>query len=189
MKRLYAFLFLIALSFTTNAGTPFDGNIIISDFKLDGVEISWTTSKEVDNKEFIIEASLDGKEWKSVKHIKGELYSDIDRKYDFKFSPPTETTYFRLKRVDMEGIEETYSKVLVYEVRKEKPFFTYQVENKKIVFSTNDGDARITILDMTGNEVYNGLVKDGETLAINEGIHFLKIKTVHQQIFKQVIIE
>ncbi|NME71527.1 T9SS type A sorting domain-containing protein [Flammeovirga aprica JL-4] len=168
---------------------PFDGSTEITDFRIENGMIHWTTSKEIDNKEFIIEASVDGEHWTAVDHLEGKQYSDINREYRYQLKTPSVTTYFRLQREDMEGKTQTYEKVLVYEVLGETPYLNYEVEGNNINFKTNDGNIYVMILDAAGHEEYQGHTKDGGQLSLERGVYFIKLTSAHQHLFKQVIIK
>lgn len=188
MKTLNNFLLFFLLTIPV-FGNSFDRDIIISDFKIENGIIHWTTSKEIDNKEFIIEESVDGKTWKSIEHLKGKCYSDINREYRYELHKPSQTTYYRLKSENVEGDIVSYNKILKYEVLKEEAFIRYEIEDQKVLFKTNDGIIKITLLDVAGHEEYKGYIKDGEEIEISKGAHFIKFTSDHQQVFKQVIIE
>ncbi|KXX66765.1 hypothetical protein AVL50_29985 [Flammeovirga sp. SJP92] len=170
-------------------GNPIDTSTEISEFKIENGMIHWTTSKEIDNKEFIIESSIDGETWNVVEHLEGRQFSDIKREYSYQLKQPEVTTYFRLKREDMEGKKQTYDKVLVYEVLGEKPYLSYSVEGQHLNFKTNDGNINVTILNALGQEEHQEYTKDGESIELSDGVYFIKMTSAHQHLFEQVIIK
>ncbi|WP_156152344.1 hypothetical protein [Flammeovirga sp. OC4] len=188
MKMIFSLLFLLFI-YQAMVSTPFDTSTEITSFILEKEIIQWTTSREVDNKAFMIESSIDGKNWIMVNYQEGERYSDIERQYSFALEQPKVTTYFRLKREDMEGTKQTYEKVLIYKVKKVPPFLKYTVDGTKVSFKTNDGKINVSILDALGNEEHQVYTKDGDTIELNEGVHFIKMTSAHQNLFEQVKIE
>ena len=188
MKKIYGLLFLLFSSLPLMAYT-FDENIIVIDFKIEEGIMRWTTSKEINNKAFIIESSEDGEHWKMLDHLEGKEYSDIEREYRYKINVPSTTTYFRLKSEDMEGNTATYSKVLEYEVLKEKPYITYEVGKEHVKFKTNDKNVKVMILNDGGHEEYQGYIKDGDAIKVEKGIHFIKLTSPHQHVFRQLVIK
>jgi hypothetical protein len=71
--------------------------------------ISWSTSMEYNNKEFVVETSNDGIAFMQVAVVDGVGTTNNVSKYSIKVSNPSK--YFRLKQIDFDGIY-TYSKII-----------------------------------------------------------------------------
>ena len=126
------------------------------------VTLKWTTTSEQNNKGFIIQSSLDGRNWKDVgfaptKASGGNSSTEITYKFG-ETNNLKETTYYRIVQVD-NGSKQTFSearlvkglaiagKVLIYP----NPSTTGKV---KIIFS--DADIKnILVVDAGGKMVQN----------------------------------
>ena len=78
----------------------------------DGVQLTWTTSTEVDNDFFTIQRSEDGKEFSSIGTVKGSGTTSISHSYGLKDRAPLKgISYYRLKQTDYNGTS-TLSKIV-----------------------------------------------------------------------------
>ncbi len=76
----------------------------------DEVELSWTTSSEINNDYFVIERSTNGLTFDEIGKIGGAGNSTIQRSYSFIDSDPAKgMSYYRLKQVDFNGESETFN--------------------------------------------------------------------------------
>lgn len=66
--------------------------------------LTWTTSAEINNDEFIIERSMDGINYNEIGRVDGGGTSNAILNYDFiDLDPPGEHRYYRLKQTDFNG--------------------------------------------------------------------------------------
>lgn len=66
--------------------------------------LSWTTATELNNKDFVVEHSVNGKDWESVGVVKGAVNSIIQKNYSYLHSQPAEgMNYYRIRQVDLDG--------------------------------------------------------------------------------------
>ncbi|HRP31774.1 MAG TPA: T9SS type A sorting domain-containing protein, partial [Agriterribacter sp.] len=64
----------------------------------------WTTAGEINNKDFVVEHSMNGKDWKSIGVVKGALNSFSNNTYQFIHDQPSEgINYYRLRQRDLDG--------------------------------------------------------------------------------------
>ncbi|WP_191907071.1 T9SS type A sorting domain-containing protein [Adhaeribacter soli] len=74
--------------------------------------LDWATAIEKDNDHFMVERSLNGKEFTQIGKVKGNLNSSQWQTYSFTdMEPVSSLQYYRLKQVDLDGTFE-YSKVI-----------------------------------------------------------------------------
>ena len=80
----------------------------------DAIVLNWSTASETNNDYFIVERSLDGKDWTDIGHVKGAGTSSSVKKYattdDFKSS---DLVYYRLTQVDFDGRKESFDLIAV----------------------------------------------------------------------------
>lgn len=72
--------------------------------KKDFCRILWSTSRESNNKGFLIQRSHDGKSWDKVVFVHGQVksYDYVDYEY-IDFSPLDGNSYYRLKQINLDG--------------------------------------------------------------------------------------
>jgi hypothetical protein len=122
---LWIFLLVQTTILANNPNNPpLISPIIIREFKVSNftankVYVAWETLKEFNNREFIIERSLDGDHFSIVGVIRGADYSEKIRFYEFiDESPKIGKNIYRLKQVDSNGEEHIINQVS--EVRVDK---------------------------------------------------------------------
>jgi len=82
--------------------------------------LNWETATETNNDYFILERSVDGKEFTAIGQINGHGTTVNRQKYQFEDAEPLSTTnYYRLKQVDIDGIF-TYHKVIQVTLETQK---------------------------------------------------------------------
>jgi len=127
--------------------------------------IDWTTLSEKNNDYFTLERSSNGVDFRPITAMKGTGTSNIQRTYMYKdMNPMRGVSYYRLTRTDFDG---TFKRSKVIAVRRH--FSSYfqidPVENAKEgmyqvnIITENFGVYDLSILDMTGKEVYTDKIK------------------------------
>lgn len=111
--------------------------------------LNWSTATEINNKEFIIEKSLDGVDYTKVGVVPGSGNSTITKYYSFKDEVKEEAVnnpifYYRLKQVDFNG---TSSSPKIIEVQ---PCNSHQID---IVISPNPSNGKFNILNPSGIQI------------------------------------
>jgi len=127
--------------------------------------IDWTTLSEKNNDYFTLERSSNGVDFRPITAMKGTGTSNIQRTYMYKdMNPMRGVSYYRLTRTDFDG---TFKRSKVIAVRRH--FSSYfqidPVENAKEgmyqvnIITENFGVYDLSILDMTGKEVFTDKIK------------------------------
>lgn len=70
-----------------------------------GVQLNWITASERNNKQFIVEKSLDGVHFEAIGFIAGAGYSSVENLYQYTDHSNDQKAYYRLKQVDFDGTE------------------------------------------------------------------------------------
>lgn len=116
-KCYYLILSLITICFTINL--LYAGAVIVN-FKGEAgknkVILKWSTISEVNCKEFKIERSLDKSKYQEVGSVKAAGNSSEKKDYEFEdktvFRTTGNTFYYRLKIIDNDGSESTFSDIV-----------------------------------------------------------------------------
>ena len=127
--------------------------------------VDWTTLSEKNNDYFTLERSSNGVDFRPITAMKGIGTSNIQRTYMYKdMNPIRGVSYYRLTRTDFDG---TFKRSKVIAVRRH--FSSYfqidPVENAKEgmyqvnIITENFGVYDLSILDMTGKEVFTNKIK------------------------------
>ncbi|MEL6718795.1 MAG: T9SS type A sorting domain-containing protein [Bacteroidota bacterium] len=79
----------------------------------EGILLNWSTATEINNLGFDIERSTNGKIWKKVDFVQGNLTTLSSQTYEFTDKNPLDgKSYYRLKQIDIDGQFE-YSEIIV----------------------------------------------------------------------------
>lgn len=124
----------------------------------EGVTISWTTFKELNNNYFTLERSTDARGFEPVADIASLGNSDTPRQYEVSDArPPAGRLYYRIRQTDYDGQHDWSS---VVETSWSAPafdisFYPNPVSDKGTlkVLADQQGDAVLRILDQTGREI------------------------------------
>jgi hypothetical protein len=165
----------------------------------DYIQINWQTSSEINNQYFILEKSIDGREYIAIELIPGNGNSNVVISYNSTDYSPSKINYYRLKQVDFDGTT-TLSKTIIIETSNEenvleinKIFFQ---ESKLLVEFTNSLNQKIEIeiLDLNGKSlIRREIYVQGKSvdLIINtigaKSIYIVKISNSNQIISKKII--
>lgn len=127
------------------------------------VDLSWTTASELNNARFEVERiSADGRSVQAIGNVAGAGNSNTIRTYTFTDSHASSgTAYYRIKQIDLDG-KYTYSGVAVVSGLKglvsvmpnpatAEAFIRFEAEQSS--------EVTLTVLDITGREVYSQLVQ------------------------------
>jgi len=123
------------------------------------VSLEWQTETELNNDYFVVEKSINGKEWEALIKVDGAgtssskiTYNEIDR------SPFFGVSYYRLKQVDFNG-EFTYSDLSVVDIKvvfSEVLVFPNPTKDRVKIRSNNKNElSMIKIYNLRGEDVTN----------------------------------
>ena len=140
-----------------------------------GVHLQWTTYKELNVKQFVIEKSKDGMNYFEIGEEKASGFSLVDNKYHFlDMDNEAGTFFYRLRELSEDGTL-SYSFVATAEVQFNNPLRVLSLQmdegmgNAKITFdSQKAGDISVYLTDISGRKV------EEYTFAADAGINTLK---------------
>jgi hypothetical protein len=162
------------------------------------VNVKWSTSRELNSKEFIVERSADGRDFTAIGKVAAGGNSSTTRWYQFNdASPLAGTNFYRLRIIDQDGNSELSKIARVY-VGKEihigitpnpaRNFVNVYVEN-------NDGPSTIQLTDLSGRVVKQFAIAGGsQNISINiagnpAGVYFVKLITAKTVKTEKLVIE
>ncbi len=161
-------------------------------------KITWSTSQEINLRQFVIERSNDGSRFVPIGQVAAAGNSNNTRAYLFTDNAPVKgINYYRLKMVDADNISR-YS--LVRNIRNEGiadvAVYPNPVTDLLTISITadNQGTANITITDNSGRLVYSktsAIIGGGNTISINtthlsHGTYIAKIQLSGDVILKKL---
>lgn len=167
--------------------TSFTANYAV---ETNSVLASWTVASQLNNKEFIVEKTLDGTNYQEVATVQGagttpftESYSAVDP------NPTPGLSYYRLKQIDMDGTPTVFSPVPIF-IETPQSNNTINLypnpvsSNATLNYnSTDKNKILIDIIDASGKTVRSfalANIEDGEnnftlnTAGLSSGIYLLR---------------
>ena len=124
------------------------------------VELTWSTSSEMNNDYFKIERSRNGNDWEEAGVVPGNSDTRTEQSYSFTDKKPhSGTTYYRLKQVDKNG-EFSYSSIVEVFVAIKGNFQVGEIYPNPVVNSCTlnvncctEGNILVEMMDMLGKTV------------------------------------
>jgi hypothetical protein len=181
MKTIQYFLVLIlsffAMSANLHGSCEYSEQLYVKDFSV-GNLLSWTTKKEINHLEFVIERSLDGVAYAQIGTTvaKGDA---SENKYSFlDISATKGQSYYRLKEVNKDGTHQ-YSAVAVARMSLNNNFTIVSLSPpnadgtlEMVINSKNKSEINYEIRDLE-NVVYYSAKQQ-----LNDGVNILSIDLV-----------
>ncbi|MBD0401341.1 T9SS type A sorting domain-containing protein [Flammeovirga sp. EKP202] len=149
------------------------------------VLIEWSTATEINNEKFIVERSVDKKNWVGIATIEGAGNSSVPLKYDHldQQVPNASIIYYRLKQMDFDGATTIYgpSAISNADVVPELTVYPNPIrygEKLNVLSNTNGFD--VNLFDSTGR-LYGQFSTDNNYLEIpmiyGVGLLLVEVKT------------
>ncbi len=182
--------------------TSFNGSLLNNDAKL-----TWTTASEINANMFVVERSIDGKNFTAITNVKAAgntssltSYNHLDKGI-ITLLNSAGTIYYRLKMVDNDN-SFSYSKTIeikTAENTKEKVTVTpnpFTTDLTITVETVNNANGTVEVSDINGRIIISQnieVVKGSSTITINgvdklkQGIYFVRYTTEsNTQVFKML---
>ncbi|MCP4521096.1 MAG: T9SS type A sorting domain-containing protein [Cytophagales bacterium] len=166
----------------------------------DEVQLEWQTASEINNKEFIIERSIDGITWEEIATIEGNGTSNSVNSYQAIDANPIEgTSFYRLQQVDYDGTTDYSSIVdianigsleLVVYPNPSEGLFQIEVSGN----AENLENIKVYLTDIYGQQALVETQVDGNIISVNAteftaGIYFVELKTNNDSYIHKIVIE
>ncbi len=147
------------------------------------VMLEWSTENEINNDYFVVEHSLDGRNFSELEMIEGAGTTSEKSAYDYKHEDVINGMhYYRLKQVDFDG-RFSLTAIQSVEVKSSTTVAVYPTavaNDLKVTLSENlTTDAPINIFDITGQLVLETIIsvdnntKDIDVTSLIPGTYFL----------------
>jgi hypothetical protein len=168
--------------------TKFDARKLSSN----SVRLEWETVSEKNNKEFIIERSLDGVQFNVIGHLAGNNTSSQTKEYtytDLNVSGPE--IYYKLKQMDING-NYFYSEVRIVSMEQN----SISLQGNTIVSHLSTGqEIQYTIVSqlgqLVGEGVYEAAAGTSEKIIpierLAEGVYFVKVASANKVFSGKII--
>jgi len=169
-----------------------------------GVQVSWTTSTEINNDRFEVERSINGRDWSVIATVKGRGYSNTLTTYDiYDAKPEIGRNLYRIRQLDTDG-RSSYSITVSVQVKAEGT--TVSLLNNPVgnhitldFLSETKSNIRARLVDMSGRLVSNKVmaIQSGAQrlqmdipAGTSSGLHVLQLTNESGQVvFKEKIIK
>lgn len=176
------------------------------------IVVDWITVMEKDNKEFIVEKSVDGYNFEAIGHVSGNGNTNNVTRYNHSIiNAPESEVFLRLKQVDFDG-KYSYSKIIAvkaFETEDEGmeaipsfSIFPNPVSENEVYLKFDNADKDIAVvqiydaseklyyteeIEVEGNGVTKLFLVPSQTLS--KGIYFVTIRTSTKTETLKLIVE
>jgi hypothetical protein len=163
----------------------------------ENVMLDWATATEINNEYFLIEHSIDGRQFNEVGMVEGAGNSTNLLEYKFLHeSPFSGVNYYRLQQVDFDG-KFSYSPIVEVEIKSESDklnVYPNPFTNEISVVLTNslNKDAKINIYDVFGRLVSSDIIKEDQKqksfnlTELDSGIYIIQIGEGNNRIVQKI---
>ena len=133
------------------------------------VVLLWATASEINNMQFVIERSADGRSFEILDDVNGNGTTTVGQSYSYVDTKPISVAYYRLKQVDYDGSFE-YSDVIFWENKKiqSNEIIAYPTVAKNEInlrFTTMGvRESLLKIVDSYGRMMYKEVVESSDDL-------------------------
>ncbi|MCU0443084.1 MAG: T9SS type A sorting domain-containing protein [Bacteroidia bacterium] len=167
-----------------------------------GNQLRWSTATEVNNNQFEVQRSNNGRTFETIGVVKGKGNSQKVTNYTFTDEVVTKgTVFYRLKQIDFDGKFE-YSKTVSITVATPTSGISqlspnpFSNEMNVTIKAASSGTASVVVMDMVGkvHHSFTSEVSSGaqtirfETADMPDGIYFVRA-TINGETFTQKIIK
>jgi hypothetical protein len=164
-------------------------------------ELTWATVSENNNSYFEIERSTDKINFKSIGRVNGSGKSLSLIDYSFEdLHPLKETSYYRLKQVDIDG-SSSYSEIISVQRRSNIGLNVYPHPIRKGEVSqfdftiSDDEEIELVITDVLGNKIFSknifakkGLNHFEYNNELSSGLYILSLHTQNETLIQKIIV-
>jgi acid phosphatase type 7 len=144
------------------------------------VNLQWSTSQEINTKEFLLEQSIDGINFNFLTTVKAAGNSSQVINYkSFDNNPAFGENYYRLTEIDTDGkkIRLGIKKVEV-DVKNNFSFNTYQLTNGEVQIDVFDNIIKtysLYIFDAAGKTIVQKKIGKNSSVVLSSGFYFAKL--------------
>lgn len=160
--------------------TAFDGTF---NSDMNQIELFWNTAAERNNSHFVLEKSMDTKEWTGVGIASGAGSTNQSTDYRMIDSNPfSGESYYRLKQFDYDGKITISDIISVNRSIENKIKLFPNPTNSAITINSNNKIISVTIVDIQGSSVYNdnhvqNKIAQIDLSNLKDGMYYATIET------------
>ena len=162
------------------------------------VRVSWITVSEKNNDYFIVEKSIDAKNFEEVGRVPAKTSTSALNNYEiFDANPYQAINYYRLKQFDKNG-KFTYSKIISIKMGKNTAnnlsIYPNPTTNNEFVVDLKGTDlagAQVTVTDMLGKTVYSTKIEQNGSfqtirpnITLANGMYIVTVQT-NEKVYQQ----
>jgi Secretion system C-terminal sorting domain len=147
-----------------------------------GIKLHWTTASEQNTRDYIIQQSANGRDWKDIGTVPGAGNSSAERQYDFLDPAPfAGLNYYRLEQRDIDN-RINYSKTISVDFSKQGillKIYPNPLVNKALIFHLQE-TATIAIYSSVGTLVMKRNIAAGDHRLdlsfLANGTYYIRVK-------------
>ncbi|MHA6248508.1 T9SS type A sorting domain-containing protein [Pontibacter sp. CAU 1760] len=168
--------------------TSFKGSYLNGNMKL-----NWVTASELNNEKFVVERSLDAKNFDKIGEVTGKGTSSTATAYNFTdTNPAAGINYYRLRQVDFDG-KVNFSHIVALEVANQgrevvamASVYPTAASSEVTISLKTSGLHQVVVMDATGKTVAQfANVADRELLLpvqhLTQGVYFVSVSNAGQR--------
>jgi hypothetical protein len=141
--------------------------------------LQWQTLQEENSKSFIVERSIDGKEYTGIGQVAAAGNSSLMQSYSFTdVTPEQGKNYYRLKQVDVDG-RSAYSAIRIVDFAATARLLWYATGNAIQVILEDGNNELYQLVDMRGSIVQKGRLTNGRIRfnGLGAGTYNIQVQT------------
>jgi hypothetical protein len=148
----------------------------------DRVQLDWATASEENNDYFLIERSVNGKEWEAIIQKPGAGNSSQTRTYQYiDENPILGISYYRLRQVDYDGTTSTspLERIIIEANDKYLKLALNPVSDQLFIINNYERGTQFQVYNTHGSLVYTATIDSEQTTmevySLPKGVYILKV--------------
>lgn len=132
--------------------------------RADAVQLEWSTASEENNDYFVVERSMDGRNYEVIAEVSGKGTTvEINQYQAMDLKPQTGTNYYRLTQIDFDGTVHIQDKVVAVAFVANTLLSVHpnplKTNRLTLDFTTkNSGEMQLEIIDMHGRGIQDKII-------------------------------
>lgn len=158
---------------------------------VEGIQVDWGTSAEINSDRFEIERSTDGTHFSRIGDVKAKGKSSVFSLYNFVDKhPAVGTNFYRIRAIDLSG-KPSFSKVVSAKYDLSQLLIYPNPVVNTVNIQTNTLYSRVFIVNALGKtiKVINSPVKTVDISDLPTGMYFIKVMNGDDQLVTEKIIK
>jgi hypothetical protein len=160
------------------------------------VKLIWSTSQEVNTREFVVERSTDGVNFEKINTVNARGNSTTGTSYQAgDVKPATGNNYYRLRTVDFDGKVEFSKIIKIYFSKAFTVSLSPNPASQNITISLTNNKEALTmqIVDMSGKVVKSAILSNQvnyvSLTGLSQGLYLVKLKGISETYTEKLIME